>query len=481
VIFAAAAWASPTEAIAAGEAAIVSPRPPPPETGLRLVGTFGTRLAATDVGTTSPYVNGQIVGELGGTNTTTVTDETGIATEERAVALLSYAPDALDGKAALEAGFEVDFAWGDSSYATGGNTGGGIGGDQVNLQTRRLAGRFALGPRVATVVGLQFVADGAADPAKATLDGLVRDGGRLLFFGTEMAGISVYGRDERLRWRGGAYTPWELGLSSADDVTLWMADASWSPGYGGRLGGHAWYLRDRAEGSGGLLGTGPTSALSEMQGGPRLDAAPGATDLLWLVGDASFNAALDRGPAGVGGMLALNTGRVGEVDVRGLAGVLEARWRWAPGHGSVIQGGPRFSTGDGAGPGAYTGVVTGNSYGVAATVDGTAGCLLLFSDPSAINRQSAVVYDLSGGGRGLLGATAQVGWDALPNKLTVATGGGWAADAAAETVGAEVNGRVVWRPFVLATLGLYGGALVASEFDRTPWLVHASFDWVIFS
>lgn len=468
----------------------VEPRPDPPKP-LRFVALFDTKAVVSDIGSSNALVNGQIVGTLGGANASVVQAEAGGAVEQRLGAFFTYTPRLFSGRAALSAAFEVDYAWGDVSYSIGGNTGGGVGADQVNLQTRRMNGRFTLVDGLDAVVGLQFVGDGAADPDAARLDDLVRSGGRLLFFGTEAAGVSLYGRSERLEARLGGYTLYELGLAAPDDVTLWMGDARWAPAYAVRLGAHAWYLRDRAGGAGGILGTGITSALSEWQGGPRLDLREGdmttapevSAALGWFGVDAGYNHALDRGDVGATALAMLNVGRLYVVDLEdrdvlgGLVDV-EARWRWTQGAGSVVRAELLYTTGDAEG-GAYTGVVTGNSYGIAAAQNASAGTLLLFPDLNSVNRQVALVYDASNAGRGLVGATATVGYDPVPDVLTVAVGGGHARTAGGAPLGSELNGRVTWRVMPLLNLGLAGGALLGTEFERVPYVAYTSLNWVV--
>lgn len=482
--------ASPWEGAVAPE---VTPRPAPPDTGLSFLGIFDTKVSVNNLATTSALVNGQIVGTLGGLNATTVQSQAGMFSEERAIGFLKYAPPLLDGRATLTAGFEIDFAFGDAAYGTGGNTGGGYGGDQVNLQTKRLHARFDLGHHQDVVVGLQFVGDGAADPEHATPDDLVRSGGRLNFFGSEAAGVTLYGHltDKTAYWRLGGYTLAEDAFAEPDDITLWMADGQLRPAYATTVGLHGWYLRDRAGGTSGAFGSGPTSPLSELQGGPRLDLRSSDTDpapetsaaLTWVLADGGYNAGLDHGRYGVSAVAGLSLGRLyvtGEPDVNvfGWMADAEARVRWAPGQGSVIRAEGLLTSGDDD-RASYNGVITGNSYGVAGATNVTHGCLLLFPDPVSINRQVAMVYDISDAGRGLVGVTGQVGYDLLPNKVTTTLGGGHARTAAGEAIGTELNARVLTRPLPLVTVGLYGGVLLGTAFETAPWSTYLALDWVL--
>lgn len=484
----------PAEAWAVERAPDLVPPPAEPETGFRFLGTLTVKASATDVGTTNPLLNGQVVGTLGGTNTTATGEDLASYTEQRAVGLLSWTPPALGGRMTLSTGFEVDFGWGDQSYSVGGNTGGAFGADQVNLQTRRLNASFALGKKTKLVAGLQFVGDGATDPQASRLDDLTRSGGRLLFWGSDATGVAAYGKGwfDQLDWKLGGFTLYESAFASPDDVTLWMLDTRWHPAYATTVGLHGWYLRDRSEGSAGALGTGPTSVLSEMQGGPRLDlrldpegaAPPVSAALGWVGVDVGHNAALDKGRVGGSAVAVVNLGRLYVKDLpdHSVAGWLvdaEGRWRWAPGQGSVARIEAIASSRDAEG-GDYGGIVTGNSYGIAGATWATHGCMLLYPDLLSINRHVALVYDSSNSGRGQLGLTGSLGWDAVPNRLTVQVGAGHARDGAGAAMGTELNARVVGRPYPLATLGLYGAVLTGSPLDPAPWMTYLAYDQVVF-
>lgn len=495
MILVAAALAAPLPA----EAVAAEARPSPSvDTGLTFLGLSQTRIVASDVVTENPLVNGQIVGTLGGSNTTTTDDVKGLATEQRVGGFFRYAPDLLNGKVALDAAFEVDFAWGDTSYSIGGNTGGGIGGDQVNLQTRRLAVRASPYKGATAVVGLQFVSDSVNDPGASRLEELTRSGGRLMLFGTEMAGVTLYGKAsqdqwEWLRYKAGGYQLYEQGLSASDDVFLYTAAAQLAPAYATRVGLQGWWLRDRALGDGGFLGTGVTSDLSEMQGGPALDfrasesdpAPDTGADLFWVMADAGYNAQLDRGDAGVHGVVGTNQGAVyvlgGLPDhpVAGYFADVEGRWRWAPGDGSVMRLEAVWSSGDDPDDLPYSGVVTANSYGIVGAMYSTHGCLLLFPDVGAVNRQSAVVYDVSGGGAGLLGLTASIGYDPIPDRLNVTLGAGHARDMYGHTLGTEVNGRVAWEAWTLGTLSAQAATVKGTSLPHDPWTALVALDWLV--
>lgn len=502
-------WSGAEGGPAGHEAAAADVRPQAaPGRPLTALGLFQTRITRSSIVSTNPFLDGQVVGALGGTNgTTTSLEDRSMSAEQRAVGFLTWAPTALDGRAALTAGFEIDFAWGDQSYQTGGNKGGGFGADQVNLQTRRLYASFQplRGDHDLKVIsGLQFVADSAYDPHSSSLNRLGRQGGGLGIWGSEAAGVSLFGRHsdgwgERVAWRLGGYTLVENGVSLGDDLTLWMADTSLSPAWAVDVGLHAWWLKDNTGGSGGTLGLGPSSQLSQLQGGPSLSFGDGVevdADLTWLSADVGWNRELRRGPVGARAHGLFNLGRLyltglPDVPVRGWMLGGEVRGRYARGSGSELSAQVLATSRDGTGPSAYTGLVTGNSYGVVGATWATHGTLLLFSDPGAINRQTALVSDLANGGQGLLALTGNGGYDLVPERLTVHGTAALARTAQGEALGQELGAGLLGHPLPLLDLGLRAAAVTGArvadsssgelaELPATPWAVLAHLQWLLF-
>jgi hypothetical protein len=488
------------------EAALVQPKPTDAG-GFTFIGQFEAKSSATNLASTNPLLDGLVIGQMGAP-TGVVPDRStlGLSTEERVTGLFRYAPKALGGKIGLNAAFDVAFTWGDAAWSVGGNTGGGIGGRNVNLQTRRLYADFrpTFGHLDAHVlVGLQFVADSVNDPTAGGPDTVLRSGGRLMFFGTEAAGVTVYGRlhdawGDRVKFRLGSYTLLEQGVSLPDDAWLSMADAEIAPAYLTTVGVHAWYLQDRTGGHAGLIGDGPTSALSTLQGGAHIDPYGGLApppdaqlyaDLGWFGVDAAYDPSLTGGRFGLSGVAVFNLGRIyapiaHDDEVAGTLLDAEVRARIAEGRGSIVKVEGLFSSGDSdRSPYTYTGVVTGNSYGIAGAIFASHGMLLLFPDPHAVNRLVSVVSDVGAGGKGVIAATATAGLDVVPNKLDATVGVGHAVDAAGQAWGTEVNARVVWTPMVACDVGAYAATVFvgpASGLTRNPWTAYLAVDLLVF-
>lgn len=503
--------ADPTEARAARPDPYtgVVPEVAPKKDGITLLGLYQARSTLSNVITTSPFLDGQVVGVLGGTNATATSSEAkSFVTEQRLTGFAGWAPKLLDGRASITAGFEIDFAFGDQAYGEGGNTGGGFGADQVNLQTRRLYVDVvpvrAKNHHLTVRLGQQFVADGVRDPAAATGDDLWRTGGGMRFFGSEAAGLQAFGRVDdaggtRVRYRAGAFTLWEQGSSLPDDVTLFLADAEYAPSYASGVGVHAWYLRDRSEGGAGLLGLGPTSGLSQLQGAPYLDLRTSSeeerpdvnADVLWFGVDGRLNHGLNHGPTGASGFFFLNPGTLRPVgglaaQTLGMAAGAEIRHRYAPGPGSVVRAELLWTSGDQPG-GAYRGVFTANSWGIVGAVYGSHNTVLLFPDVTAVNRQSSIVYDVTNQGRGLLAASASMGYDIVPHRVNATATVAHARTAYGAPVGTELNARITGEvlPFFdvgLTTAGVLGANLTAADGSAMPdpWTAYLWTQWVMF-
>lgn len=501
---------APAESRAVADRAdLVQPKPGEPTSGFRFLGLVQMKATGTNVVSTNPFIDGQVIGTLGGINGMTTGEEAGFYAEQRVVGFFGYAPPLLSERVALTAAFEADWGFGDQAYASAGNVGGGFGADTVNLQTRRMHVTVApdLGERQALRVhaGLQFVGDSVNDPTASRPDELLRSGGRLMFFGSEATGIAAYGRvktdwGDRARYRLGAFTLWERGSTDPDDVWLVVADAEARPVHATTVGLHAWSLRDRSGGQGGVLGLGPTSVLSEAQGGPRLDlredssgAAPAASaDLTWISIDGGYNSELRAGRLGATAFALANLGNVyGEgvdpVPVRGGLVDAELRLRYAPGEGSVLRVEALATTADDPDTASFEGVFTGNSYGVAGAVYLSHGCMLLFPDRLSINRLTSAVQDASAAGEGMVAVTGTLGYDPIPNRLTVQAGGGHARGNAG-SYGTELNAAIVAEPYLFFNLGLRGAILLPGEAPNPGAIaalpgpakaVYLSLDWLV--
>ena len=134
--------------------------------------------------------------------------------------------------------FEIDFgSWGDSAGSApatqGGaarNTGGALGGDKINLETKNVYVWFKV-PNTSLdfTVGLQNQTDNIFG---------------LLYGGADMAGIFATGKYEPVSWKLGWAKWYENNVQSWDDMTLYMASVSFSPSKDLKLGIGAYGIQD---------------------------------------------------------------------------------------------------------------------------------------------------------------------------------------------------------------------------------------------
>jgi hypothetical protein len=490
---------------------------PTSEDPLRYVGVFFARGTVTDLKPTSALLDGQVTGRLFGPNGVTTDDDAHTYIEQRYLGFFDYSPTLLDGRATLRGAFEIDFTYGDLSNSTRPNAGGAINGDVVNLQTKRLAADVALTDDLRLVVGLQPLADSARDPARALPDDLLHAGGHLMFWGTDAAGVSLFGSWQRRAFARLSYFDLYLNQSDRDDdVELLMFDGALTVAASTEVGLHAWYLRDRGRGLGSPLGAGPASKLAAYNGTTPLSLGPDRADadLYWLGVDASHNRWLAGGPLSLSGLLMLNLGTFDviegsnrsadappfddtDADLFAFLVNLEAAWRWGRASGDVLSLELLYASGDDT-PDDRTvsSVVTGNAYGVPGALHATHRSLLLFPDSRVVNRQVAVVYDPGNLGYGVTAAFLNGSVDVIDETLTLKLGYALAAAAAQPVggdrfIGQELNGEVLYRPMPFLWFGAHAAVVRLGTFlegrvnddplpDGRPWVGYLTMTWVHF-
>ena len=142
---------------------------------------------------------------------------------------------------------ETDFgAWGDTAGGSrtnlGGtstttntlgaqrNSGGALGGDRINLETKNIYIWFKL-PNTSLdfTVGLQNQTDAYAG---------------LLYGGADMAGIFVNGKLEPVTYKLGWAKLYENNNLKTDDLTLYVAEAKFAPTKDVKLGVNFYFLQD---------------------------------------------------------------------------------------------------------------------------------------------------------------------------------------------------------------------------------------------
>ena len=490
----------------------------PPSEELSFVGVFFARGTATNIAITNPLRTGLVVGRLFGSNESTTVDERSYYAEQRLIGFLTYAPKLLNQRARLRAAFEVDFIYGDASNGAGANVGGAINGDQVNLQTKRLAVEVGLLDDWYAVIGLQALTDNVHDPHYADPYIMLHSGYHLAFWGTDAAGAAVYGKAGGwLKVKAAAYSLWENVPHEDDDVWLAQLDVSTRPGGDWWVGASAWYLSEKSNGRSGF---GLRSQVAQANGAGVLlqeDFDYDYTaDITWLGVNVQRNVWFKTDRLALDGFAIMNigsiekrdpeTGRVlQEADVMGYAALGEVAYRFGRTRNDVASLEVMTSSGDfDLDDARYGTVATGQLYGVPGAAFGSPRLLLLMPDLRVVNRQVAAVGDLSNGGYGLMAGVANLQYDLIANRLTGKLGMGSAFSAVdvpstgARYIGTEMNAELYVALDSLLIVGFHGGYLFLGDFydspevvftpdgevfggrPEDPWVAYASLTWVAF-
>jgi len=460
---------------------------------------FLTRAEMTNVSPGNDLFNGQIVGRLFGPNTTGTSKDRAVFVEQRAIPFFLVEPNITNKKVRLRASFELDWTFGDVSNGVGGNFGGAITADQVNLQTQNLAVEFDLpGPlkNWSISVGLQRLYDTAYDPYRAAINTLQSTGERFAFWGTDAVGIVVHGTQWGQRFKLGAYQLYENSIQRDDDVALFEFATDRHLGKTWHVGLNARYLRDVSSGAGGLgiLGQGPDSQLVEYNGGYRFtipdDAERWRGHFGWVGANGSFNTDLSTNRFGGSAFAVANLGQLvteipgqaGEyqklTNILGLAADVRLLAKWGKSPRDAVSAELLYTSGDhdGLEDGTYSGVVTGNTWGSPAAPFTTFGTYLLFPHSTVVNRLYAAVSDISNTGFGVTAGSLAFNWDIVRNRLLLKVGGAAARSniqpiGGRNFIGAELNGFLSYRIRPLMHIEAHGAYLFLGDYFLSPEIV----------
>ncbi len=464
---------------------------------------------------TNDFLKGQVIGRLFGQNTTTTSDtNTGFYVEQRLLPFFIYQPKLFNGRAILRASFEIDFTWGDAAYGTGGNFGGGVSADQVNLQTQNVELELIPFKNWTVNLGLQRMFDSPYNPYRTLFGTMTETGYRLMFWGTDATGVSVRYQGDYNRWKFGAWKFYENQVQQNDDVSMYEVMYERDISKNWRWGGSVNYVRDRASGEGGpsILGQGLNSTLSDYNGTFRfpLGGNPYKADIFWLGSFWSRNPDYVTDRLMTTGFVNYNVGSVDTLvadeayaevaSVGGITANLKGGYRYGNTKGDVVVGDFIYTSGDGDGidDNHYGGVLTGNNWGTPVSVWISHGAYILFPHGNVVNRFVSAVNDVSNLGYGLTGGTLNIYHDFIPNKLNVKVGAAAAMSNVSPSgggnfMGLEVNGRISWAPKVYMNLELHAANLWLGDFydsgkvnggmtDRptNPWTVFLAYKWLMF-
>ena len=490
---------------------------------LKFLGFFFTRTEVSDYAAQSDLLAGRVGGRMFGSNTVTTEPSTSFFAEQRFVPFFQLEPKILNHWARLRASFQIDFTWGDSAFGTGGNFGGAIGARQINLETSNLHVEFNLPwPGWYVTVGLQRLVDNVRDPYRTPFQTLAYTGSRLAFWGSDAVGVTVYGRIPNQLFKAGAFTLYENNISKDDNVYLFELMTDHDFGRTLHLGAQARYVRDTSSGAGGIavIGQGPGSALPEYLGGFRFPVGSQIYNahIVWLTLDLSYNPEFLAGRWGASAFVVANLGELltaptvqlastaaqagplaHAANIAGAAINARLGYRYGSTKTDRVDGEVMYTTGDGNGiqDKIYTGVITGNTWGVPAGLYLSSGAYLLLPHPNVINRVSSAVFDISNLGLGLTSATLNASYDFIPNvftgKIGVAAGFSNLAPASGgHFIGFETNASLVYRLRAGFTLEAHGAYLKLGDFydspavvitgtprPRDPWMTMLALKWLV--
>lgn len=460
------------------------------------------------------FLKGQIVGRLFGANTTkTFEDKTANYYEQRFLPFFVYSPAIFDGKVTLRASFTIDYTWGDTAYGVGGNSGGGLSGSQVNLETQNVEVEYRPLPTWAVNIGLQRLYDTPHDTYRTTLDKMVNTAYRLNYWGSNGAGVSVRKDTDFYKLKGGYYKLYENNVETVDDVSLTEFTSQVNVSKNWNVGASAYYIKDRSNGKGGvsILGQGPRSLLVDYNGAYKfpLGADPYKIDVVWLGAFFSRNEDMMNDRYFLSGYVNSNLGSIRQdagtgfnktVDIQGVAANLRAGYRYGQTINDAVTVDAIFSSSNknGIEDGKYTGVITGNTWGSPIGLMIGQGSFLLFPHGNVVNRYIAAVSDLSNMGYGMTGGTLNIAKDIIPNKFHTKIGGAFAMSnqnpsGGGSFIGWEANTKLSYDLGALLSVELHAAYMGLGDFydskavngnldskPANPWTTGLGLKWLIF-
>lgn len=428
--------------------------------------------------------NGQLVGRLFGPNSSYTSDTTtSNYFEQRIIPFFIYQPKLFNGKAILRTSFEIDWTWGDQAYGISGNKGGAINADQVNIQTQNVELELIPAKNFAINLGLQRLFDTPYNPYRTMFDKMTTTGYRLAYWGTDAVGISARYDGDFQKIKAGYYLLYENNTELNDDVTLtefvyqrklnmlWNAAAS------------IYYVRDRGKGQGGVsvFGEGLTSTLAAYNGSFVFDMSRDyKADIAWLGLTLSRNPDFWLDPFQLTSFVNFNMGSartnqggsyVKEADIAGFAANVRAAYRYGRTLNDYVSADVIYASGDpnGINDKKYTGVITGNTWGMPANIFIGTGGYLLFPHANVVNRYTPVVSDISNMGYGLIGGTVNAAHDFIPNRMNAKIGTAFAISQAKPqnggwVLGTELNAAATYSLGPFMSIELHGAYLFLGDF-----------------
>lgn len=428
--------------------------------------------------------NGQLVGRLFGPNSSATSDSCkSNYFEQRILPFFIYQPKLFNGKAILRASFEIDWTWGDQNYGLSGNKGSAINADEVNIQTQNIELELIPKKNFAINLGLQRLFDTPYNPYRTMADKMLSTGYRLAYWGTDAVGVSARYDGDYQRVKAGYYVLYENNTEADDDVVLGELSYLRKLSLKWNLGGSLYYVRDRGKGQGGVsvFGEGLASSLAAYNGSYVFNIQKDyKADIAWLGVNFSRNPDFWLDPLQISGFVNYNLGSVRSkkgdayekaADLGGFAANLRTAYRYGNTLNDNFSLDFIYASGDvnGITDKKYTGVITGNCWGMPTSIFVGTGGYLLFPHANVVNRFTPVIADISNMGYGLIGGTANLAHDFIPHRLNAKIGTAMAISPAkpqngGRNLGTEINGAVTYSFGPFMSLELHGANLWLGDF-----------------
>ncbi len=428
--------------------------------------------------------NGQLVGRLFGPNSSTTSDSlTSNYFEQRIIPFFIYQPKLFNGKAILRTSLEIDWTWGDQAYGISGNKGSAINADQVNIQTQNIELELIPAKDFAINIGLQRLFDTPYNPYRTMFDKMASTGYRLAYWGTDAVGISARYDGDYQKVKAGYYLLYENNTEGDDDVYLTELVYQRKLSLKWNAGASLYYVRDRGKGQGGVsvFGEGLASTLAAYNGSYVFNMQKDyKADIAWLGATFSRNPDFMLDPLQLTGFFNYNLGnvvsRVGSdyqktASIGGFATNLRAAYRYGRTLNDYVSVDFIYASGDQNGliDKKYTGVITGNTWGMPANIFIGTGGYLLFPHANVVNRFTPVVSDISNMGYGLIGGTMNVAYDLIPHKLNAKAGTAGAISPAqpqggGRILGMELNGAFSYNIGPYMSIEMHGAYMWLGDF-----------------
>lgn len=466
---------------------------------------------------TNDFLRGQIFGRMFGQNTTTTSDSLKSSYfEQRLLPFFIYTPKLLNGKAILRTSFEIDYTWGDVAYGVGGNFGGAVSADQVNIQTQNIELELIPAKHWAINLGLQRMFDNPSNAYRTLFEDLTNTGYRLMYWGTDATGINLRYDGDFQKFKFAYWQLYENSVEINDDVVRYELMYDRQITKKSKLGGSLDYVRDRASGEGGpsILGQGLNSTLSDYNGSYRFPISGNRyrADVLWAGLFYTRNSGYVQDRFMLTGFANYNFGTVDTLSttqaevwgkrasIGGLGLNVKTGYRYGKTANDIVQADFLYSTGDenSLNDDKYSGVLTGNNWGAPVSIFISSGSYILFPHGNVVNRFVALVNDFSNLGYGLTGGVVSFHKDIIPHKFNAKISFATAFSnvtppGGSSHMGTEANFKISYTPNLLMNLELHGAYLSLGDFYKSrvtngnvatkpvdPWTVFVVYKWLMF-